>query len=515
MKRLNPLSTDFHIYLLIAVFFLAIFISVNHSKKINITICKNCNVVIIDIDMLRNDALDCENARGKTSNICSLLQESVYFQEHINHSDLTLPSFVSSVTSMYPSSHGVFNELYSLEERDIQVLPEVLRKEGYTTVIAGHVTGNYQVSTKGFDIVLDSYHIFSEEFAPKNWVKDLYSQGKPFYLHIYLDDLHFPYLLFTNKILENPYEAPERISRTREEYDRVLANHVAENYKQVFTQEAIDKNPDLFSDVKKNKEEIYWLFVKYTLERDEMKRYIKDAWKPTMESFLKYINSGNLENNTLYLKSNYLAIVSLVDEQLSEMLNLIKDSKLTANTIIIIKAEHGEEFFEHGRWTHGNNLYQELIHTPLVIRVPGLKPVYVSQPTQDIDLMPTILGLVGIPIPKQAQGKSLVPLMLNPNLSVRDYQIAQKGEDDYISAFRKGDWKVIIKEDIPIELYNLQNDPGEKFNLINMNSGIVSDLLKEYQGIVKNLPKYREGESPIPTWIDQEKRERLKEEGYF
>src|SRR3989344_1593914 len=75
------------------------------GKKTDRPLCENCNIVIIDIDMLRADAINCKNAFERTPNICKLAGQSVYFKNHISHSDLSIVSQVSTFTSLYPSSH--------------------------------------------------------------------------------------------------------------------------------------------------------------------------------------------------------------------------------------------------------------------------------------------------------------------------------------------------------------------------------------------------------------------------
>ena len=73
------------------------------------------------------------------------------------------------------------------------------------------------------------------------------------------------------------------------------------------------------------------------------------------------------------------------------------------NTIVIITADHGEEFYEHGFYSHAFNLYNESIHVPLIVYVPDTKPQSVEKLAQSIDIVPSILRLVGIESPAQAR----------------------------------------------------------------------------------------------------------------
>jgi arylsulfatase A-like enzyme len=250
------------------------------------------------------------------------------------------------------------------------------------------------------------------------------------------------------------------------------------------------------------------------MNRATLALYLRDAWKPYSEAFFKYVDLNN-PSDVLYIKSNYLAMLGLIDTELEKLLDILDSRQLSNKTIVLIRSNKADGFREYSYNLFKRNLYQELIHTPLMMRIPQVSPGMINGFTQDIDITPTLLELVGIDIPDQAQGKSLVPLMKNPIASVNDYQIAQKGSGDYVSSLRKDDWKIIMKESRPIELYNLVQDPEESINVINIEKEKVMQLSALYNLVIKNLPIYGNAASPLPSWIDEEKRERLKDEGYF
>ncbi len=475
--------------------------------------CNKCNVIVIDIDILRSDAIDCKNFYSRTPNICDLVAESVDFQNHINHSDMTLPSFISFETSLYPSSHGIWNELYSVDSVPYSFLGNILSDDNYSTAFMGLFQGHNKISTKGFNQTINVPYILHKDFKPKEIYENLVTQKKPFLMYLYIADLHFPYLPIGAGILANSIEPPKGLPRTRDEFDKIYIDYIAKNYKKIFTTRAINENPDLFSDVVENKIKINWLFTEYSNDKTKDTKYLLSDWKATEDTFLKYIDLHNPEH-ILYLKNNYLSILNLIDSKLAEFIKSVKDDKTNRN-IIILRSDHGEEFYEHGNIEHANKLYQELVHTPLFIKVPGVKPGEVSAMTQDVDLMPTILDILGISIPPDAEGVSLVPVLLNNDYLVRDYQISQKGEDQYLVAFRLGDNKLIIKEAEPIELYNLKSDPMESINIIKEQPGFAENLQNKCLKIINPLPKFGFQDHPFPAWIDDKKRQKLKDEGYF
>ena len=79
--------------------------------------------------------------------------------------------------------------------------------------------------------------------------------------------------------------------------------------------------------------------------------------------------------------------------------------------MVVVTADHGEEFGEHGGLTHGRTLYDELLHVPLVVTAPGVVPGAVDAPVSLLDIGPTVLELVGLLRPVAFEGRSLVPLM--------------------------------------------------------------------------------------------------------
>src|SRR6185436_3425384 len=100
--------------------------------------------------------------------------------------------------------------------------------------------------------------------------------------------------------------------------------------------------------------------------------------------------------------------------QIGRLLSHLDELGYAENTIVMVVADHGEEFLDHGRWGHWeSNLYDEIVRVPLIIRMPasaGPRGQVIRQQVSLLDLMPTILDLGGCPLPKDLVGASLVPL---------------------------------------------------------------------------------------------------------
>ncbi len=474
--------------------------------------CNKCNVILIDIDLLRADALDCIENYNKTPNLCKLLAQSQYFKNNISQSDLSVVNQISTFNSVYPTSHDYWAGEIGTYPKRLIAFPDILRKNGYsseitdTDVSLNIINGNLWFGW--FDKAIDFSSIVSDD-------KFLPQKKKPFFLYVYSWQLHSPYVKVKDRILAKNGYIPIDFPLNQDEQNEVLARYLADNYKKVFQKKAIEENYSLFSgNLFEKRDEILKLFYGYTKMDVEKFKYIKDHWLPVYNSYFSKIDP-NKKEDLWFIKDLYLETLSSIDKQLEPVLNQADSTYLKNNTVVILMSDHGEEFYEHGKFSHQNNLYQELIKTPLLIRIPNFKAKEINAFTENVDIVPTVLKLLGLEVPDQVQGKNLAPLILNTSTSVKDYQIAQKGEDDHVASFRKGDMKLIIFEGKPSELYNLSDDSGEKNNLIDSETVIAKNLYQSYLEFINSLPKYGSSDKSLPSFIDDKKRQKLKDEGYF
>jgi arylsulfatase A-like enzyme len=168
----------------------------------------------------------------------------------------------------------------------------------------------------------------------------------------------------------------------------------------------------------------------------------------------------------LYEKS-----LQYLDGQIGRLVQHIQNSDYAGNTLILLVADHGEEFLDHGRWGHWeSNLFDEILRVPLILWIPnGPQGKVIRQQVRLLDLMPTVLDLCGYPVSNGTMGTSMASLL------------AQGGSkydgEETISEMRRDPWHRIAvrteafkyiwdskKPDQP-ELYDLRTDPGEKQNV--------------------------------------------------
>ncbi len=157
-------------------------------------------------------------------------------------------------------------------------------------------------------------------------------------------------------------------------------------------------------------------------------------------------------------KARYDGCINYVDDQLRSFFDYLKSARLFEDTLIVVTSDHGEEFLDHGRLLHTNPYWEHMIHIPLIIKFPG--SAYAGQRIQHlattIDLMPTILESVGIPVSDQAQGISLLPAVAEGKKVRRAINI--------FGGMRTERWKYIPGA-AGGKLFDLTADPQETKNL--------------------------------------------------
>ena len=179
--------------------------------------------------------------------------------------------------------------------------------------------------------------------------------------------------------------------------------------------------------------------------------------------------------DTEHLKALYDGEIAFTDTAISHLVRELEARGLVRDAVIAYTADHGEEFRDHGSWAHSRTLYQELVHVPFALRVPGVPPGRIAQPVSLVDLAPTLLDAFGIPSPPTFQGRSLLPLLRGKAVSMTDAfaETILTPDRNQLVALRSANWKYVLTvprdrdpEPVPLreELYDLATDPGERLN---------------------------------------------------
>lgn len=171
------------------------------------------------------------------------------------------------------------------------------------------------------------------------------------------------------------------------------------------------------------------------------------------------------------LREKYEREVEFVDGWLGKLLDALDRLGLTGRTAVVVFADHGEAFGEHKFYFHGQALYQEVLHVPLLLRVPGIQPRRIVERVGLIDIAPTLIDLIGQPVPEEMQGQSLLPLASGQRRDgerhlgavLMPYPAWPKGQEAVIWDH----YKVVRRlQENRTEVYDLAADPTERQNLM-------------------------------------------------
>jgi len=428
------------------------------------------NVILITIDTLRADHLNCYGySKNITKNLDRLASRGALFLHTISNGPYTSPSFISLFSSDYPSRFleevediGEQNPCQFLSENRVSFV-DILKGEGYST--AAFVDSNPYIS---------SYYGYDRSF-------DMFE-----------DFLNLSRSRGSNKALtfKTPLKRPKNLP-VRYGFNRNLQRIVrAVKYN-------ISHKKSIQGAEKVNKRVISWIetlsggFFLWIHYMDVHGPYIPHGqylkflqWTISRARYRHLERGGMPESSLKLLTDLYDEELRYVDQAIGNLIDSLEKQGFLDNTFIILCADHGEEFGEHGSWgLHQSKLYDELLHVPLIITGPGIPKREIYSQTELLDIAPTILDLLNIPKSDVFQGRSLVPL-----LKGLEDEKTTSVTSEYLSenkrgiSFRTNEWKYIVTlgyatgQIIHEELYDLLSDPLEATNLVNIENQKIEKL---------------------------------------
>lgn len=482
---------------------------------------ENYNIVLIFIDTLRADHLSCYGYFRKTSpNIDKLAKESIVFEQNFTPSPHTLSSFMSIITSLYPKSHGVLALVKDKLSPRVKTLAQILQTYGYKTAWFGPSCYDLALNLEagfgwGFDDIgkSSSQNLNKSRKTLCNWLNR--NKDKKFFLNFHTYSVHEPYLpslkykqKFTkNKKIEGVIEDREQLFESTCQFIKQKEEKVIEIMGREICDEFIASGL-LEGNLRDKQKQIIDFFIS--------KRKPPDALY-TIQKYV-YWSGVNLADPSVNARIQALYdadILEFDEEIIGPVIEELKALNLYDKTVIIIVGDHGEEFYEHGGHGHSRNLYEEVTHVPLIIRVPGIKhEKRIKELSQTVDIMPTLLDLVGIPVPHKAQGKSWVNFIMNKESLPPSYKYVF-GQDFGMSSIRSKEWQFILHDDGNKELYYLVSDPKEQQNICSKHQNIAFELESQLRQWEASLPSYKDQEYSFPPEIDKATQERIRKTGYW
>lgn len=205
------------------------------------------------------------------------------------------------------------------------------------------------------------------------------------------------------------------------------------------------------------------------------------------EGFSKFGNSS---------RDRYDGEVAFVDHHVGRVLDAIEKAGLGERTIVVLTSDHGEAFMEHDVYFHGRRLWEEIVRIPWIWVVPGLEGRRVRARVSHIDLVPTVLDLTGAQTQTRLAGRSLMPLLTGQSVQDRTIFVEQPPGEfvDERYALIEGGFKLIHTiSGNRMEVFDLETDPGEKWNLARREPArlkqLKDSLMEIRSGLEQNAPR--------------------------
>ncbi len=394
------------------------------------------NLVIVVIDCARADHVGCYGyPRPTTPIIDALAKQSIVFKQHFSQYPSTKPSTASLFTGQHADTHLAY-DTRPIDETTF-TLAKGLAAAGYETVMFSSNPNAAPAMGLGLDFgkVYDQRDV---EPMVEHWEKFTLPQPmlrligswltrgphRPFFAYIHLDPPHQPYL------------QPEGMTK-------------------LFS----GKRPPGFTR------------GPFEFPVGDRKMLASCAHPPLPG----WVNL-------------YDANLRFADWAVGEVERLLREQAVLENTVLIVTSDHGEAFGEHGYLWHERGVYDELVHIPLLIRLPQAAgtqqahPLQITALTQTIDLLPTIFDLYSIPYPSRGiQGTSLLPLMAGTRKSVHDHIVARSDGKPPSYLVRSEDWSLMLWGNGTWRaLCNLRNDRQQRRNVIKEHPDVAKGMIGQF-----------------------------------
>ena len=435
-------------------------------------------LIWIVLDACRANNLSCYGYDRLTSpNLEILAGRGVLFENHFSQGTLTASSVPSYMAGKYFPANclverwtGKFNRK---SPRNEKLLSEILKSNGYRTVlITSHIffiTQSCRLACS-FDEYLGIPPPGSQAYAPLEALLPLalaelvLEDRKPLFLYIHAMDTHFPHNLEPS-------------------------------------------------------------FDKWVEQNSESSELSIESGVPK-----KLIGSNFSSKDIEHLRGCYDGSISYSDAQLGVFLKELERLSLLDNTIVVVSSDHGEALGENGsEWGHGKSSCDEIIHVPLIMTGPGLpRGIRVPSFTENVDIVPTVVELLGLQTGAQFNGKSLLPVIRSPHAPPLHDCIFTKRLDNGFgtrptfvlrtSRFKyeysaSGKERLFAVPDTITGRTVLDYSSLENYDeVLTMFRTRVHDHYMPLWKIYNNLPKWKTGSA---VNIGEEQQEQLKALGYL
>jgi arylsulfatase len=389
--------------------------------------------IIVSLDTLRADRLSClGGSRGLTPNIDLVAAEGALFAKAFASDIPTQPSHTALFTGRYGARSGIVSHFHPPAQLDESVpwLPSIFNAAGHPTAAVDHLFVMKDWFVRGYSDYIVPPSRSRSAAAMINDLAFSWMDGhvdEDFFLFLHYWDAHIPY------VPPSPF---------RERYAGGSGSRL-----DPLTNEKLRSRPS------------YPLF----------KRNLYDHLE----------RLPNLD----YVADLYDAEVAYLDHELGLLFDHLDRLGILDDTLLVLFGDHGEIMTEHDAWFDHAGLYDSVVHVPLVLRCPSrIQPVRVEVMVQLVDVMPTVLETLGMPVPDGLDGRSLIPLITGAASTHRDAVMLSECTWQAKRGVRTERWKYIRAYDhgiypgASVELCDLDADPAEQVNVADDHPDVVVEL---------------------------------------
>lgn len=448
------------------------------------------NVLVVVMDTVRADHLALNGYHRPTSpNLERLAREGTNFTQAITTAPRTWQSFATILTGLYPPHHGVrFLQDYPLEP-GTPTLATILGDAGYATHAFDRVNFIRRITgERGFAAYYDPIISSDRGVLEQAWSWMQEPREQPFFAFVRINGSHWPYT-------DDPEEA---------------GFGACAGIDHAFNQRT-------------------WSDMGVAPGGEGKGLKLVNAAKHRAFAFTVNPDPKVRE----HIVAHYDAEVRRTDADVGWLLDQMRAAGVLDRTVVVVTADHGESFGEHGYVFHGPRVDEPVMRVPLIVRLPpgdgGAKAgLVVDTQVRTADIVPTVLSALGLPLPERLDGISLLPALRGGEIP-RLWAYAESEKDhlgvdpDFHVEGVKGthrmarteDWKLIYvpKPGGPdLRLYDLRNDPGEQTDVAAQHPERVAELRALLDTVLANDTDVDLGEKR--TLTDGEK-EQLRQLGYM
>lgn len=409
------------------------------------------NAILIVIDTLRADGLSSYgNPRRTTPQIDALAQAGVRYQHAVSQAPWTAPSIASLLTAQYPSALGVVEPRTPIDD-GATLLSEVLQAAGYAT---GAVVSHWLCSQKwGFAQGFDSFDQ-SNVLGPGGVTSHGVAERGLEFIEAHAEEAFFLFLHFFDP---------------------------------------------------------HYLYIEhprfpFAEEGSEYRGSVRTGIDPIRLAGRKDLSQADLDE----VRRIYDSEIAFTDHHVGRVLARLRELGLFASALVVVTADHGEEFLDHGGWNHARTLYDELLRVPLVIKYPDGRSGVWKGPVPLLDVAPTVLDALGIAVPPEMRGRSLLDVATRPPRPIFS-ELSYKRQ--LRSVVFDGHKLIRQVKRGTNALYDLLADPAEQRDLAQRDPRRAHELA----GLLERwaAETHRAGPAGAAVEINDDERRALRDLGYL